>query len=467
VVEPEQMRLAAFSAVAAGARGLCFRSRSRLDATNAVGRLRAATVELINRELAALEPWAAGGAGAAGVATSVDDVRVAVISTERSRLLIPLHAPDNAQHACGAPPPGEVAFVVPGVPDDFNAYELTPAGLRPLRRQRWPGGVRITRDGSQLGWPVVLTQDPLVVSRLARDLTANGPRLSRLRRELAAGWLQLAQQVAQQLPTKGDEQIDVAPLLAQAESHLRQADQLLAHGDDAAAAQAADRALQNLAQVRRALWQRHAAEFPDPLASPCCVQFSTLPSHRQLAATLRAGRGGPNLLPGGDFENLQQMLSAGWQQVQTPADGVKTHVELTRQAPVAGQYVLRLSAWVDDGSAQNRVVETLPVHVTSAPATVHPGQVVRIHGWVRIAEPIAGSGHGLVISDSLAGDDLALRINATGSWREFTLYRAAEQSGQVTITFALTGLGVVDLDQVTITTITPAPLAAQPRSPGR
>ena len=65
-------------------------------------------------------------------------------------------------------------------------------------------------------------------------------------------------------------------------------------------------------------------------------------------------------------------------------------------------------------------------------------------------KPITGAQDGLLVYDSLAGMQLAERIPASRGWREFALYRAAPTDGDVSITFALTGMGEAHIDDVTI-----------------
>ena len=60
-VSPEQVRLLAYTAVISGSRGLLFLSDTPLDAPDAQTRQRAETLELLNLELALIEPWAAQG----------------------------------------------------------------------------------------------------------------------------------------------------------------------------------------------------------------------------------------------------------------------------------------------------------------------------------------------------------------------------------------------------------------------
>ena len=55
-----------------------------------------------------------------------------------------------------------------------------------------------------------------------------------------------------------------------------------------------------------------------------------------------------------------------------------------------------------------------------------------------------------MIIESLGGEPLAERIGETSGWRQFALYRAATSSGNMTVTFALTGLGEVCIDDVSV-----------------
>jgi hypothetical protein len=87
---------------------------------------------------------------------------------------------------------------------------------------------------------------------------------------------------------------------------------------------------------------------------------------------------------------------------------------------------------------------------------------VRIHGFVKVPQTIVGSRDGVMVFDSLGGPSLAHRIRETGGWREVALYRAAPQDAQLTITFALSGIGEAWLDEVAVTLLEP-PLAAAPQ----
>jgi hypothetical protein len=89
---------------------------------------------------------------------------------------------------------------------------------------------------------------------------------------------------------------------------------------------------------------------------------------------------------------------------------------------------------------------------------VRQGQLVRIHGWVQVPRPLAACREGLLIFDSLTGPALGERVFATSGWREFTLYRAVPENGELRLTIALTGLGEASLDDVSVSLIDPDPI---------
>ena len=96
------------------------------------------------------------------------------------------------------------------------------------------------------------------------------------------------------------------------------------------------------------------------------------------------------------------------------------------------------------------MIEMPPLWVTSPAVPVAAGQIVRIHGWVNVPTAIIGSVDGLLVVESLTGEEMALRLDKTKGWQEFTMLRIVPQAGPLVLTLALTGLGEVRLDDLTI-----------------
>ena len=117
-----------------------------------------------------------------------------------------------------------------------------------------------------------------------------------------------------------------------------------------------------------------------------------------------------------------------------------------------------MHAWVAAPDKAPAALERPPVWITSSPVPVRQGQLVRIHGWVQVPRPLSGGREGLLLFDSLTGPALGERVYATSGWREFSLYRAVPENGEMRVTIALTGLGEAWLDDLSVSLIDPDPI---------
>ncbi len=456
-VSSEQIRLLVYAAVASGSRGLVFQSETPLDAGDPQTGHRAMALELLNLELQLVEPWAAAGSPVAVAEGSEPELTGNVVWANRSRLLIPIWCGAGAQFAAGQSAGDRVWFLVPGVPETNRAYQLLPGGLRPPRgQQRGTGGVRITLEEFGLTGPVLFAHDPLVIDSLTRRSALVGPRAAEIARNLAVRKLHTVRQVAGQLTRRATPAGQSAQWMDAARKSLQWCDGHLAVKEYQAAYLRARRAMRSLQLVERAYWEAATEGLTSPVSSPAAVSFAALPWHWSLIDRISSSRPGPNRLPGGDFEELPAMLDAGWNHFRYSSGGIRTAADLVAGAAHSGNSGLRLRVRAEDPDNPPVVVETPPVWITSPALPVEAGQLVCIRGWVQIPAAVTGSVDGLLIIDSLSGEALAQRIGQTDGWQEFTLYRAAPESGRMSVTFALSGLGEVWLDDVTIHYLEPA-----------
>jgi hypothetical protein len=449
-VDAEQLRFLAYASLAVGARGLVFDSHASLTAADSGAEQRRLALELTNLQLQLIEPWAVGGGSRTSARSSDPNVTGAMLRTERSRLLLPLAAAQGDQFVPFRAPAGPIAFVVPGVPESNNAYKLTPTGLPPLRHQRVTGGIRVTQRRSDACSPMLMTADPRIIGSLAHQIAKLAPRAAELKRAQAARQMAHVERVLQRLPPSTTLVAESQGWFEEARTALAQCNVLWAARDYAGVYREGRRALGALGRVQRARWREALETWPSIVTSPFGVGFDTLPGHVRFAGRLRGGRLAPSILPEGDFENLDQMLRAGWKHVEHETPGVASGVQLSLIEPREGRFSLRLKAWPTDAENPVAAVETPPVWVTSAPGALEAGQLVKISGWARVPQKISGAAGGLLIVDSLGGPTLALRLRETTGWQEFTLYRVAPQSGPMTVTFALTGLGEAWIDQARV-----------------
>jgi hypothetical protein len=454
-VAPEQIRLLVYTAISSGSRGMLFLSQSPLDAPDAESRQRAMTLQLINQELDVIEPWVAAGTLVALAESSQRLVSGAVLRSDRARIVLPVWLAPGSQCVAPAAAANSLAVIVPGAPESSIAYELTSGRLEPLRRKRDTGGIRLMIDEFGLSALLFLAQDPLVVEAVTHRAAAGGRIGAELERHLAARKLETTSQVVDALARRMPAGVKIAELLADARRSLQLCDRELSGGDFIGTSLEARRAMRPLRQIERAFWDAAMKGQSSPTASPGTTSFVTLPWHWALVDRLAAGAPGPNLLPGGDFEDFNTMLKSGWRHVEHATDGVQTAADLVVEAAHGGHWGLRLTARPDDPEHPPAMLEMPPVWITSPAVPVEAGQLLVIHGWVNIPAGITGSVDGLLVIDSLSGEDLAQRIDRTAGWREFTVFRMADQPGPMTVTFALSGLGEARLDDISIQVIEP------------
>lgn len=454
----EQLRLALFSNLAAGVRGIHFPTDSPLSVDSVPAAMRTDVLKLLNYELRLVEPWISGGQLSEELSAPEAGVHASVWQTERSRLLFITQRAAAQQYVTPPAPQKQFTLLVPGVPPASYAYQVTTAGLKQLRATMATGGLRITVEEAATSSLIVVTHDQLVVHFLNRTLGEIKQDATRLRHDLAVRRQLQTTEIDQRLSTAGHSLKDSATWLREAEANLTQAQRVLASRDYPAAHSFVVKAEQLQARIRRGHWEKSAAAFHAPSASPCIAQFTTLPLHWTLADRLRGATWNANCQAAGDFESLDQMTKAGWKNFTRLPEDVKAEVSLSLVNPHSGRSALRLAAALRDPRQTPSTIERPLVWITSSPVPVREQQIARITGWCFVPQPIVGSHDGLLIFDSIGGPDLADRVRLTRGWRQFTFYRAVPESGELVVTFALSGLGEAWVDDLHVNLLDPAPI---------
>ncbi len=462
-VDPEQLRLAMFQAVSAGMRGFIFPSEQPLAIDSPSRALRTDAIRLLNMELKLLEPWIAAGQLTDQMAAGDGSLQVSTLTTDRSRLLVLTQHASAQQFVLGPPPRGNASVLVPGVGVSDRAYLVSLSGLKPVRISHTSSGARLALDDAPHAAAIVITQDHLAMHHLNRTLEEiKKDEACRLRYDVTNRRLAHAAELDQKLTEQGHPLTAAAPAIQEAQAALQQAGRMLETNDFERCLEATTKAERAISRLRRGHWEQTARAFPSPASSPCVAQFTTLPLHWSSADRIRRGQWGGNVQAAGDMESLEQMLKTGWQQQRLSPDEsgseTSTDVSLSLADPHSGRTALRLQAWAPDARRAPQAIERPPVWVTSCPVPVRQGQLVRIHGFANVPRQLAASSEGLLIFDSLGGSDLGDRIRLTQGWREFTLYRAVPQNGEMTVTFALTGLGEASIDDLAVSLLEPEPI---------
>jgi hypothetical protein len=303
-----------------------------------------------------------------------------------------------------------------------------------------------------------------VVATIGRRLAAAGPVIAQAQRAVAEEKIRSAESVQMQLRGVAQPLREADGWLYSANNSLRAADARLAAGALREGYLETRRALRPIALLERTQWQR-AVEMSggSPIAGPFTASFTSLPEHYQMWRRLQPIRTWQDVLPGGEFENLDLLISSGWRHYQYAQTGVESEADLSRserrtKQPAVGEvytpevpaYCLRLAARPTDSRASIGMLESSPLWIESPPISVQAGQLLRFSGKVYVGAAVTGSFDGLIIYDSIGGDALSQRFDRTDDWREFSYYRIAPLDGEIRMTAALTGLGEALIDDLRV-----------------
>jgi hypothetical protein len=449
--QPEQIRLLTYVALSAGCRGIAFWS-DRFLADSHQGRDRLLCLALLNQELRMLEPLLVAMEPPIWIDTSIQDVKAAVLRTEKGVLVLPIWLGKGAQFVPGQEAAVSLSMTVPQVPPGTQAWEVSPGEVRSLRAERVLGGTKVTVPEFSLTAAVVFTADH-------SGLVVRFQDQARQTRQSAAQWsynlaeleLDKVVRVETELERQGHTLPDAQALLNDARRRLQTTAQFYNGGDFRQAYLEAQRVLRPLRILMRAQWEAATKELDTPVASPYAVSFFTLPRQWEFMGRVRKSAAGGNLLPAGSFELIPGSASESWALQQTTLDPVTMTARRVTENAKEGQQCMMLKIQPKDPQAPLAALERTFLAITSPTVRLDPGQLVRISGWIRIPENIGASADGALLYDSAGGEPLGIRLTQkVPAWKQFTLYRQVPASGAVNVTLALTGLGTVYFDDIRI-----------------
>lgn len=452
---PESCKSATFQAIAAGARGIAFRTTSRLDGLDAASRRRANLCRWINGWIDRLEPWGAGGQNGGAVTVNRPDWRAVTLETTRTKLILLI--PGSNLPVSGDVP--ELSLLEPGSFASARAYRLTETGVAPLPQSRAPSGGSILVPQRDIVEAIALTQDPLALQHLDRGRSPDvAISQLQLQHEIILEW------VAKQSPIHGELAVYRAAS-REAESLQQQALATAANSErmiwqrnlEAAYASLID-ARSRLARSRRSLVDTASAPFTAPQSNPLMLDVTTLPAHWELAQRLRGANWQGSLLAAGDFEDLPHLIRSGWTNDRWAGADETIDLELTSEEQRVGAMALRIRLTGPAGSL-NSGTDQATVRLGSPSVQIRAGQIVRIHGWVKVQSTEPQRPVRVWFEDSLGGQGLGRWLShQPNEWQELTVYRSAFSDETLRLSFDIQGYGSVVLDDVTVHVATPAPV---------
>ena len=384
-VQPEQVRLATYTAIAAGCRALSFRADG--DLSQGPGRMNSIEIAFLNEEIDLLEPILADPDRSVtmlpvympepvpappqtflqqntSTATRTPTIKeqlpnsflqAAAIPTKDRRGVL-LMVSDYSPYSQYQPPQSAVNKLRLRVPaaNDAIAYLISPGGVKPLNSVRVPGGHDITLDDFGLTAIVLMTTNAELKDQI--ELAVNRIRPMAISFAIEQAQIQRAwvAEIDYQLRLDGHPQRDWADLIATADSLIKSARDALEREDYPTAWDEARRASRPL----RILMREHFMAAYDaiikvlndqdlpcgpevypgqkkpqprivgPMVAAPLASFNTLPQAWQWHDWIRTGRLGRNVLPSGefDFKSKDDLLDAGWTLEGYETEDVDTQV---------------------------------------------------------------------------------------------------------------------------------------------
>jgi hypothetical protein len=505
--EPDQLRLLTYSALASGCRGLGFWADKSLGQPGP-GRERLLQLGLLNLELQLLEPYfaSAGSTTTISVETTTptkrgpaadpgderradfgvkrrfggnfaplpkrpaaslterEDVQATLLRAEHGLILIPIWYGKGAQFVPGQLATNDLSIIVPGIPDAAMAWQITPADVRMISRERVAGGTRLTLPEFDLTAIVLLTSDSSAVERVRRDIAKTCPFAALWAAELAKSELARAKVINSQITALGHAQPDSMSLIQSAEERIAASQGAMERGEYSRCYAESQRAIRAVRILQRAHWDdavgncTHQAKFPSlsvPLSSPYATAFTTLPRHWQFMRDVQSSQFGPNLVRGGEFESSEQLSEDGWSQTMDGDEALELRATLSAQDPHRGERSLHMEVKPKEGRTLPASLDPMLAALVSKAIPVRAGDILRIRFWLRVPAQIQGSPEGAIIYDSLGGPSFAVTQAEPLEWKQYTLYRHATRSDTLTITVGLTGIGDVYVDDLVVERATP------------
>jgi hypothetical protein len=511
---PEQVRLLAYLSLACGCRGLGFWS-DRFLADSHHGRDRLQGMAILNSEMEMLAPllMAPCRDRTQWLDTDHPSVKAALVRTNRGALLIPIWLGKGGQYVPEQGALRSLTVTVPLIEDGAEPWRITPAGVESLAlgARKVTGGTELTIPEFDLVAPIVFTNDrtPNGIVVWWQDYGRKYGRVAaRWALDLAAEEYEKARTVHEKLAKMGVTVRGADDLFKLAARHHEDARRNFGNELYDKAYADAHRALRPLRVVMRDHWAKATATLDVPTASPYAVSYFSLPQHWEFQREVEAARPLDSVLPHGGFEPANEVPKAGlavdafagWSARFGTIDRVKVAAGVvsseklddpkpekpkpkepkmfgpsrpvvlpgdgyTPPAPELGRGVLKLEVRHAgevgrDGKPVEKTTHPLErtfLAVESPAVRLPPGTLVRVSGWVKIPGEIKLTADGALLYDDAGGEPLGVRLlNTEGRWKKFHLYRRVPATGTISLTVALTGVGVAYFDDLRIEPMLPA-----------
>lgn len=479
---PIGLRNEVIGAVMAGAKGIVYRTQSPLvdpitSQTNnqynpGDDRATQAAIRWTNNDLRLWSPWISFGAPSTPPTLNRDDFACTTWRVRDADLIIAQNSHPHAQLCMPATRNVPLTLTQSVRQDPHEVFRLSEGRMELMR---------VDRKASSQTWQVVSPNhvEIFVVTGNIQVQQYIRQRLNRQIMENATDQLEIANHCAELASDLIEARFRInSPLTTTENQNIRAIQQgrlmgvqrQLERGWRALQAgqheDASTIALQMIDQTQAILHESFEVairNLESPQASPLVLVPGALKYHWTLANACERSTWQSLPLPGGQFENLDQMLQSGWTQQRRLEDEVDLRVELVPRSAKVGPS-LRMAAYPKVQSNSGRGFEPIPggyegasLRVRSAGAPVRKGQLVRVSATAHIRSCGNDPASGLLVYDNQAWTSLGQLVRGKPGERiPIELYRFINQDGEFQLLAECRGISDIQLESIVASVIDPA-----------
>ncbi len=455
-----QARLNVARCVGLGMKGFLFRSTNPLDSGRQLDMSRANAMQALNAEIELLRPWIENGQPPQSVRNLNNDLFSGVsIGTDRSSLIILATNGSFDPIAAVSPNESKLEFILPRKNTGERAYRISHGSMESIALSTRPEGWGISIADPSIIEYIVMTSDPAAAGYLQNATARYAQATMTNRLEIAGQYLTLVQATLHNEGIAAND--DRWRSVRQAEAALRTASSYQARGDLSRAIKSCETSIIASLQEVRSSWMRAVADFEDPRSASLLCNALGLPEHWQLHRLTQRRRWETHVVPGGELNDLQQLIATGWTHDQRRTDRIEHHFQIVSGVGEDGSAAMQISA----RGLQGEIIpggfagSTMRVRTPELPTV--EARLVRLAGRVRIDRASNQPQAGLLVYDSagdeLSGSALGVPIEANGvkvgSWQTFELFRLAVPGRPMRLCMELRGDVAATIDAITMDSI--------------
>lgn len=441
-------------------------------------------------------------------------IRAAAIGTidRRGTLLLVSDLSSGAQYQPPQMAIDTICITVPA-PQSAQAFEISPGEVKALdMRERVPGGTRITLKSFDTSTLILLTTDFGLKDRLEEQIQRVRPMAVQMAIEQARIQFRQVSEITDRLIAEGhnlydpndpknprrtegtpppDDEKDLREkaekMIAVAQEAFERMDYSLAWSE----ARRSRRALRHLMSAQWAKAYNEMAKIEDPelpkppitrrgrmstderkaeqdavrkkmpvlltgSSSPPLASYNTLPQHYNWVDWMKRPMS-DNLLPSGSFDDHASLEEEGWLNESYQVPGLRGSVMTEPDPDKPGKRWLKLTVEPEDKKKLDEfspVIDFPVAAVRTPPVQVVAGQFLRISMIVKKPVPNPPGQGGLIIRDSMGGENLQFRRSLSiPKFSKVVFFRRAPANGVMTITLGLAGIGDAYVDDLRIETL--------------